>query len=135
MPRCPYCTRSFPDWTNCFAVKCSVEYKHPTRGDISEGCQKYFCGWCLKGGFRDSTDCHAHVRECELSLNRGNYFGRTNLPISEHNQVQAPIRKTKIERYLASCDNNLSPQERAAVLEALRDDLKTHGIEQINIDR
>ena len=134
MPRCPYCTRSFPDWTNCFAVKCSVEYNHPTRGNLSEGCQNYFCGWCLKGGFRDSNDCHAHVRECELSLNRGNYFGRTNSPISEHNQAQAQIRKTKIERYLTSPDNNLPPQERAAVLEALRDDLRTHGI-NINIDR
>ena len=118
--KCSQCQNAFVDWTACFAVKCEKKYKGQQLG-----CLGYFCGWCIQG-FSNSQDCHSHVRTCNLSLNKGNYFAATSNPMEEFKRAQAPIRKQKIEKYIA--DNKLTLTERQALRDLMKKDLTPLGV-------
>ena len=121
--KCPHCTRVFVDWSMCFAVKCeSVDHT----GKLI-GCQNYFCGWCMNK-YGDSSACHEHVRTCQQSLNPGSYYAKDQEnPSGDFLKAQAPVRKQKIEKYLA--ESSLSPKERSAVIELMqRFDLAPLGV-------
>ncbi len=121
--KCPHCSLTFVDWSQCFAVKCEIEVG---RGE-TVGCRNYFCGWCMEG-FKDGSECHSHVKTCKRSLNPGSFFGRNSAsPITEFNDAQAGIRKQKIEKYII--DNKLAPAERAALISLMQvTDLTPLGI-------
>ncbi len=61
--KCPHCRLTVLDFEGCFSVKHEAEYKDNRGITKTIGCAKFFCGWCM-APFNNSSDCHAHVKQC-----------------------------------------------------------------------
>ncbi len=123
--RCPNCSLVFLEWTSCFAVKCEIDISKTE----SLGCRNYFCGWCFES-FKDGCVCHDHVYACKKSRNpRQHYCKDPPGMLVEFNAAQVPVRKRKIEEYLADAKNGLTAAERQAVVTLMqKTDLDALGI-------
>lgn len=114
---CPHCNLAILDFNGCFAVEHRADHDL-----LSQGCGRYFCGWCL-AKFETNADCHSHVKFCPHNLHPGTYFGQ--FP-AEFNRVHGERRRNLIIRYMYDKITDL--KEREDTKAAIRGELHDIGI-------